>query len=258
MDALVTAGGIPTPDDPLYQYSLGKPKAMIEMAGKPMIQWVLDALGSATQVDNVILVGLDESSKVNCSKPLHFIANQGEMIDNIKIGTQKVLEINPKAKLLLAVSSDIPTITADMVDWAIENCQKGDYALYYNVVERSVMEKRFPGANRSYLKLKDIQVCGGDMNAFALWTVSAKKNLWDKLAASRKSVLKQAALIGYDTLLLVYFRLIGLDQAAAKFSKKIKIPSRAVLCPFAEIAMDVDKPHQFQLVRDDLERKSTK
>lgn len=253
MDALLTAGGIPAPDDPLYQYSLGKPKALVDMAGKPMIQWVLDALCGAKLVENIILVGLDENSQVSCNKPLHFIPNQGEMIDNIKIGTQKVLEVNPNATHLLAVASDIPTITAEMVDWTINTCRQSDHALYYNVVERSVMEKRFPGANRSYVKLKGIEVCGGDMNAFALWTVTAKKNLWDKLAASRKHALKQAALIGFDTLLLVLFRLIDLDQAALKFSKKMGIPSRAILCPYAEIAMDVDKPHQFELVRDDLE-----
>ena len=45
MDAIVTAGGIPRPEDPLYTYSHGDSKALIDVAGKPMIQWVLDALG---------------------------------------------------------------------------------------------------------------------------------------------------------------------------------------------------------------------
>ena len=45
MDAVVLAGGIPQPNEPLYSYSHGEAKALIDMAGKPMIQWVLDALG---------------------------------------------------------------------------------------------------------------------------------------------------------------------------------------------------------------------
>ena len=57
MDAIVIAGGIPQPQDPLYTYSQGDSKALIDIAGKPMIQWVLDALSGARQVDNVILVG---------------------------------------------------------------------------------------------------------------------------------------------------------------------------------------------------------
>ena len=45
MDAIVIAGGIPQPEDPLYTYSHGDSKALIDVAGKPMVQWVLDALG---------------------------------------------------------------------------------------------------------------------------------------------------------------------------------------------------------------------
>ena len=57
MDAIVTAGGIPQPDDPLYVYAKGDAKALIDIAGKPMIQWVLDALSDAKNVDNVIEIG---------------------------------------------------------------------------------------------------------------------------------------------------------------------------------------------------------
>ena len=47
MDAIVTAGGIPRPEDPLYTYSHGDSKALIDVAGKPMIQWVLEGLEQA-------------------------------------------------------------------------------------------------------------------------------------------------------------------------------------------------------------------
>ena len=49
MDAIVTAGGIPQPEDPLYTFSNGNAKALIDVAGKPMVQWVLDALGDIDQ-----------------------------------------------------------------------------------------------------------------------------------------------------------------------------------------------------------------
>ena len=77
MDAIVTAGGIPQPGDPLYSYSHGNSKALIDIAGKPMIQWVLDALGDAKHVDNVIVMGLSPKSGVTCKKPLYFLSMQG-------------------------------------------------------------------------------------------------------------------------------------------------------------------------------------
>ena len=57
MDAIVLAGGTPKPGEPLYPYTGGMPKAMLEICEKPMIQWVLDALSDSESVDNVIIVG---------------------------------------------------------------------------------------------------------------------------------------------------------------------------------------------------------
>ena len=40
MDVIVTAGGIPRPNEPLYPYTQGESKALLEIAGKP-IWWIL-------------------------------------------------------------------------------------------------------------------------------------------------------------------------------------------------------------------------
>jgi NDP-sugar pyrophosphorylase family protein len=50
-------GGIPQPGDPLYVYSNGDSKALIDVAGKPMVQWILDALGEAKSVDKSSSLG---------------------------------------------------------------------------------------------------------------------------------------------------------------------------------------------------------
>ena len=213
MDALVTAGGIPKEDDPLYVYTQGKSKALADMAGKPMAQWVLDALSGSKEVGNVVIVGLDESSGLTCKKPTYYLPNHGGMIDNIRAGTEKILEVNPEAGLFLIVSSDIPTITPEMVDWVVTNARQTDHSLYYHVVPKADMERRFPGSNRTYTKLKGIEVCGGDMNVAATWTVTAQEGLWTKLEDTRKNPLKQAAMVGFDTLFLVLFRLVTVEQA---------------------------------------------
>ena len=124
MDAILTAGGIPLPEDPLYPYTNGDSKAMVDVAGKPMIQWVLDALGNAKHVDHVIIIGLSPKTDVTCKKPLHFISNQGRMLANIVAGVEKSVELDPKAEYVLVASSDIPGIKAEMVDWLIETCME--------------------------------------------------------------------------------------------------------------------------------------
>ena len=104
MDAVVLAGGIPQPNEPLYSYSHGEAKALIDMAGKPMIQWVLDALGASKSIERVGWpgqIGLSDKAKLPCKKPLTYIPNQGKLLENLKAGAAKVLEINPKAEYVL-------------------------------------------------------------------------------------------------------------------------------------------------------------
>lgn len=257
MDAIVIAGGIPQPGEYLYEETNGNPKALIDIAGKPMIQWVLDALSGAKTIEQVVITGLQpEYCDFHCSKPLTFISNQADMLENIRVGAMKVLELNPQAHHILVVSSDIPAITPEMIDWEVNTSLETDHDAYYHVITREVMEARFPGSRRSYVHMKDMDVCGGDMNVVRAQTVTANETLWKKIMDARKSALKQASLLGYDTLFLLLFRLLTLDRAARLASKRLNIKGRAIVSPFAEIGMDVDKPHQLAIMRADLAKRA--
>ena len=255
MDALVTAGGIPQPGEPLYEYTQGISKALLEIAGKPMIQWVFDALDGAASIQRVVTIGLDSESNVTCHKLIGFLPNQGGMVDNIRAGIFRLIELDPEPRPVLVVSSDIPGITSEMVEWAVSTAMQSNDDVYYNVIPRQVMEKTFPESKRTYTRLKDLEVCGGDMNIVRSSLVTSKDEIWEKLIASRKNVLKQAALIGYDTLLLLLMRGITLQDAVQRVARRLHITGRAVVCPYAEVGMDVDKPHQLELIRAFLERR---
>lgn len=254
MDAIVTAGGIPQPEDPLYTFSNGNAKALIDVAGKPMVQWVLDALGEAKNVDNVIVIGLSSRSGVTCKKPMHFLSNQGRMLANIVAGVNKALELNKRNEYVLVVSSDIPTIKPEMVDWLIETCMQTKDDLYYGVCPKDVMEARFPGSKRTYTHLKDMDVCGADMNITHVRMATEHLDMWEQLIGSRKSPLRSASIIGFGTLFKLATRQLTLDEAVSRVCQRIGINGRAIVWPYAEPCMDMDKPHQLELLRADLER----
>ena len=249
MNAIVMAGGTPQPGEPLYEYTQGKIKALLEMSGKPMIQWVIDALCSAASIDHITIAGLTAEAGITCSKGIDYIPNQGDMLENIRAGMYQVLKDSPQAQHVLLVSSDIPGVTSEMVDWVVNTSMQTDDDIYYNVIPRPVMEGTFPDSRRTYTKLKGMEICGGDMNMAKTSMVTGNDELWNKLIAARKNVIKQAALIGYDTLFLLLFRLVTVDQTARIVSKRLKIKGRVLICPYAEVGMDVDKPHQLEIMR---------
>jgi GTP:adenosylcobinamide-phosphate guanylyltransferase len=252
MDAIVTAGGIPQPEDPLYTYSHGDSKAMIDVAGKPMIQWVLDALGDARSVENVIVIGLSPKSGVTCKKPLYFISNQGRMLANVVAGVNKSLELKKDTDYVLLVSSDIPALKPDMVDWLVETCMQTRDDIYYGICRKEVMEKRFPNSRRTFTHLKDMDVCGADMNMAHVRMATEHLDMWEQLIGNRKSPLRQAKIIGIGTLFALFTRRLTLEDAVRRVCERIGVRGRAIDWPNAEPCMDVDKPHQLELLREDL------
>lgn len=257
MDAVITAGGRTQPGDPLYPFTPGGNKALLEVAGKPMIQWVLDAVGNTRRVERVVIVGLGPETGVTCAKRLEFVPDHGSLLENIQAGVRHAVALNPASPYVLSVSGDIPALTAEMIDWVADTALQTDHDVYYHVIKREVMEARFPASKRSYVHLRDMDVCGGDVGVIRCEVVTSNDVLWRRVIDARKSALKQAGLLGYDTLLLLLLRLLTLEGAVSRASRHLGLRGRGVVCPFAEIGMDVDKPHQLEILRTHLAERAT-
>ena len=258
MYAIVTAGGIPNPEDPLYTFAKGDSKALLDVAGRPMVQWVLDALNDAKQVDEIIFIGLSAKSGLVSRKPMHYISNQGRMLSNIVAGVNKALELDSKTEYVLVVSSDIPALKGDMVDWLVDTCMETDDEMYYGLCPRDVMEARFPNSKRTYTRLKDMEMCGADIHVTHVRMATDHLELWEKLIGNRKSPLTQASIVGLDTFWKIFTRSITLPDLVTHLSNRLGIKGRAIIWDRAEPCMDVDKPHQLELLRADLEKQVKK
>ncbi len=257
MNVVILAGGELSPDDPFYpRVPRNKPKkkAFLPLSGKPMLQWVLDALSASQHIDQLILVGVDESGGFSAGKRMSYIPDQGGLVENIIAGVRYSRESSPQSTHTLIASGDIPTLQTEMVDWVLENGELSDEDLLYHVITDETMEKRFPGANRTFAPLKGVRVCGGDLNIVANSIIDDHLELWQELTASRKNVFKQAAIFGPRLLLALLFRWYDLNQVAEYLSGRLGLKAKAVVSPYAELGMDVDKPHQYELVAVDMAR----
>ena len=253
MDAIVLAGGVPGPDSPLFSATKGAAKAMLEIGGKYMIQWVLDALDQADTIDNIVIVGCeDRKAEIHSKKIITFEPSTEDIILNFQRGAQAVLEHNPDERSVAVVSSDIPLITSEVVNWVINSSLTSKNDLYYAVVEQSQMEKRFPNSARSYVKLQDMNVCGADLAVIDLDLYKSREDFWRKLFEARKSYLHQARLIGFDILILLLLRRLTFNATVERVTRRLEISGKGLICPYPEIAMDIDKPHQLEIARREL------
>ena len=257
MEALVTAGGVNRPEDPLYELTGVEKKALIPLAGKPMITWVIEALYGSGIIDNIVIVGLKPDETDLSNFPVHYVDPAGGMIDNILAALARAREINPTARKMLLSSSDIPLITPEIVRGFVEECGSLEADIYYTVIEQKTMETRFPDSRRTFVPfLKDGNFSGGDL---FLADVTAPERtdveLFRSLTSLRKNYFKQARLAGFGFILRFLLRMMTLDEVAERGSKIVNLDVRAVDTRYAELGMDLDKPHQYEMIKAILEER---
>ena len=120
------------------------------------------------------------------------------------------------------------------------------------VCPRDVMEARFPTSKRTFTKLKGMEVCGSDVNVIHVSMTTDHLDTWEALIGNRKSPLRSAAVIGWDTLFQLFTRQLTLQDMVKRASERIGVKGRAIIWDRAEPCMDVDKPHQLELMREDI------
>jgi CTP:molybdopterin cytidylyltransferase MocA len=256
MHCLVLAGGGNNPGDPLYAYSQGAPKALLPVGQHTLLEWVVGAVQASRHVEEVVVIGIDEDAAqaagLRFRRPVHFLPDQGGMVANMRAGTDYIARQWPETGIILGASADIPTITGAIVDDFIERCAPWDKAIYYTFVSRETMEARFPGSNRTYTQLADMEVAGGDMTMAQVGILRQSEPLVLAATNARKHPWQVARLVGLRFLLRFVLGRVTLAEVQAIASRAVGQPVAVLLSPHAELAMDADKPHQVDLLRREL------
>lgn len=252
--AVILAGSSPKEDDPLAEYTLGRPKGLLPIAGRPMLAYIVDALAGSRYIGAIIVVGLPPDARPALPVSVVHLPPQGDLFSNAEAGVSHAMTLIPDLDGVLVSSADIPLVTSEIVDRFIEDCLRTDHDVYYGVVERSVMEGRFPASRRSYVHLKEGDFAGGDMFLVRPTAVTANRDLWQQVADARKSALSQIRILGgIWPMLKLLTRRMSLAEAERQASLALNVRGRVVICADPEAGMDVDKPFQLEIVRAELE-----
>lgn len=252
IDALLAAGSVPGPRDPLYQFTCGQPKALLEIAGQPMLAWVLAALHAAQTVRNVVIIGAE--SKELGVRDYH-LPSHGSIVDNLIAGAAFCEQLPEPPSHLLLISSDIPLVTAEMIDWNVRAALEKDGEACYHILARETMERRFPNSRRTYFRLREGQFCGADLHLIRRDVFSGYNPAWRKIIDARKNALKMAQLVGVDALVWLMSGRAPVALGERLIRERLGLNGHLLIAPHAEIGMDVDKPPQYAVVARELEKR---
>ncbi|AEB11127.1 molybdenum cofactor guanylyltransferase [Marinithermus hydrothermalis] len=229
MNAVVLGGG--SPDDSLARRYGVPAKPLVPVAGRPMAAYVLDALRASGVVDRVVYVGPAAGLE---PAPEVVLAQRGGMLENLEAG----LSVAGEEKALV-VSADDPFLTPEAVRWVVAHAPEA--ALVYPVVPREAVEARWPGMRRTYARLREGQFTGGNLVLLDPALFRGALDMARRVIALRKRPLALARLVGLDILWKLLWGRLAIAEVEARASRILGVPLRALVTPYAEVGVDVDK-----------------
>lgn len=242
IDAVVLAarpntGRLATESDEVFE-------ANIDIAGQPMLSYVLSVLEPFPEMGEIILVGPEEGLSHYERGKIRIIRPGSELIENVKIGLGRA-----NTKYVLVATSDIPLLTGDALRGFLEGALGTGAEFAYAVTTREDCINKYPGVQRTYAKLKGVTLTGGNLFLVEKNTIDEAWPVIEKLIGYRKSPLKMASVFGVGFLARVFLGFAGVQEVEEYVSALLGIKCRAVLSA-PEISFDVDKPEDLRLVRD--------
>lgn len=151
---------------------------------------------------------------------------------------------------ILLTTCDHALLTAEMVENFVTQSHESGADFTVGLATESVIQAVYPTTTRTYLRFADVAVSGCNLFYLANENALDAIRFWRVAQNFRKDPLKLARTVGLGLGLKYASGRLTLDGAFEAVSKKLKITASPVLLPFAEAAIDVDKPSDLALVED--------
>ena len=226
-------------------------KALIMIDGRPMIEYIVDALNNSENIDKILVVGPKNELHPYIGKKVEEILNPGNSIlENMEIG----LNYFNSADNLLLLSSDIPLITPEAINEFLSICTKRKACIGYPIITKENIIKKYPETERTYVKMKEGVFCGGNIVFFKPDVFFQNKKLIKELFDNRKATWKYAKILGLKFILKFLFKALTLEEIEKRVTDILGYNSVAVMVSYPEIMIDLDKLSDLKLIQKCLER----
>ncbi len=259
--ALVLAGSR-GPTDPVASAAGLPHKALVPVDGVPMLERVVGTLFAVEGIDHVIissdaalqdhgfgqaLTSGIENGRITLAAPK---ASPSESVAHVLDGLSK-----DDGFPLLVTTADHPLLTTVMVEHFYRTAPE-EADLVIGLAEAEVIRDSYPDAIRTFYRFKGQGYSG--CNLFMMSTSKARLavDFWQTMERHRKHPWRLVGAAGLFTLLRFALGQLSLESALRHLSGKVGAEIGMVDMPFAEAAIDVDKPGDLDLAETILRARS--
>jgi molybdopterin-guanine dinucleotide biosynthesis protein A len=244
IDALVLAGG---PQDDVALLQRGAPnKAFVEIEGVTLVGRVIGALRAAPSVRRIVVVAPPSMNAHRDLAAADELRPDGVRItDSLRNG---LAGFDPDADVLIA-ASDLPVLPPVAVEDFVARTKALDADVVYGCVEKRAHLERFPDVPHTWARMRDGTYCGGGMVTLKPRSLPLLERFIERLGAARKHPFKLASFFGWDMLARFAVGRLTIAAAEARAARILGAPVRALVSPYPETAVNVDRVSDVELAR---------
>jgi len=231
---ILAGGGVPAT---LSQYCTYR--ALLRLNGRYLLEYLLDALRGIPSIERISLVAPAETLADLDSLPCIKVAASDTLVDNMQRGADALEDAT--LTHCLFITGDVPLVTAEGLSDFIRASIESTAALSYPIIPQAASERRFPGAKRTYVRLREGTFTGGNAFLTRAHLLDDKHAIIQELYLSRKNPFKLAKIFGWSVVLRLLLGILSLPYMEKVASRILSAPARAIITQHAEIGFDVDK-----------------
>lgn len=245
MNAIVLAGALNK--GLLRQVSPAQYEAEIEIAGRPMLDYVVLALERVQSINQIVIVGYESMLSHNSThgKRISFVNPGSSIIESLENGISVLTPEEP----VLILTSDIPLITKEALEDFLERCNSQSGDIYYSFVPKTINDQKYPGVQRTYVRLKEGTFTGGNLVLLSPDLIREKLTILMKAVALRKKPLQLCRMLGWWYLCKLLWGALTIKEIEGRVAEVLGVRAVGVVSPYPEVGIDVDKPSDLKLAQ---------
>lgn len=243
LTVLVLAGTRAGAADPMATAANVSHKAILPVAGRPMIARVLDALAACPRIGRIVISietpGILEGLEL--SHPVDFLPPAAGPSASVMAALRT---LGPP---LLVTTADHALLRPEWIETFLDSVD-AHCDMAAAVAMEADITRDVPGTKRTMIRLADGAFSGCNLFLFRTPASIGVVELWQRIEQERKRPIRMARLLGVGTLLRYITGGLTRSALCARVGSLSQASVKLVSLPDGRAAVDVDKPADLLLV----------
>lgn len=236
--------------DPMATAFAARHKCLIEVAGEAMIARVVEALSAAPEIGD-LYISIERPELLREAPAFRRFRDRS----SIRLVTSGE---NPAASVeraigegvrfpCLVTTADHALLTPDMIGHFLRRSEACGASVTAALAPSELIERFCPAGARTYLRFAGGRYSGCNLYWLGDEAALAAVRLWARADRERKVPWRLMRAFGPGALFAYLTGRLSLEAAMARASRVLGVEAQAVVMPFGEAAIDVDKPADLAL-----------